>query len=110
MKEKFLNLLRGFFSIVIIDHKTNKIFACVDQYSVKPLYYFHSEDLLIFASNLSPILNNKFTGKNYDQKELTKSGTKVLFPFVKEIVEDITRRGGSMPVSLNEVDFNLIKN
>lgn len=48
--------------------------------------------------------------KNYDQKELTESGTKVLFPFVKEIVEDITRRGGSFPVSLNEVDFNLIKN
>lgn len=71
-KEKFLNLLRGFFSIVIIDHKTNKIFACVDQYSVKPLYYFHSKDLLIFASNLSPILNNKFTSKNYDQKELVK--------------------------------------
>ena len=48
--------------------------------------------------------------KNYDQKELTESGTKVLFPFVKEIVGDITRRGGSFPVSLNEVDFNLIKN
>ena len=48
--------------------------------------------------------------KNYNQKELTKSGTKVLFPFVKEIVEDITRRGGSVSVSLNEVDFNLIKN
>ena len=48
--------------------------------------------------------------KNYNQKELTKSGAKVLFPFVKEIVEDITRRGGSVPVLLNEVDFNLIKN
>ncbi len=48
--------------------------------------------------------------ENYDQKELTKSGTKALFPFVKEIVEDITRKGGSIPVSLNEVDFNLIKN
>ena len=48
--------------------------------------------------------------KNYDQKELTKSGIKVLFPFVKEIVEDITRNGGSIPVSLNEIDFNLIKN
>lgn len=48
--------------------------------------------------------------KNYDQKELTESGTKVLFPFVKEIVEDIIRRGGSFPVSLNEVEFNLIKN
>ena len=48
--------------------------------------------------------------KNYDQKELTESGTKVLFPFIKEIVEDITRRGGGFPVSLNEVDTNLIKN
>ena len=48
--------------------------------------------------------------KNYDQEELTKSGIKMLFPFVKEIVEDITRKGGIMPVSLNEIDFNLIKN
>ncbi len=48
--------------------------------------------------------------KNYDQEEFTKSGIKMLFPFIKEIVEDITRKGGSIPISLNEVDFNLIKN
>ena len=48
--------------------------------------------------------------KNYDQEELTKKGIKILFPFVKGIVEDITRNGGSMPILLNEVDFNLIKN
>ena len=48
--------------------------------------------------------------KNYDQEELTKNGIKILFPFVKEIVEDITRKGGSMPISLNEVDYRLIKN
>ena len=48
--------------------------------------------------------------KNYDQDELTKIGTKILFPFVKEIIEDITRKGGNMPVSLNEGDFSLIKN
>ncbi len=48
--------------------------------------------------------------RNFDQEELIKGGIKILFPFVKEIVEDITRKGGSMPVSLNEVDYNLIKN
>ena len=48
--------------------------------------------------------------KNFDQEELIKNGIKILFPFVKEIVEDITRKGGSMPVSLNETNYNLIKN
>ena len=62
-KEKFLEYIKGFFSIVIIDHKIDKIFACVDQFSVKPLYYYHSKDLLIFCSNLSPILNNKIIKK-----------------------------------------------
>ena len=47
---------------------------------------------------------------NHDQKLLSKSGVNLLFPYIKEIIEDITRRGGSVPVILNEVDFNLIKN
>ncbi len=52
----------------------------------------------------------KILKNDYDQEELTKIGIKLLFPYVKEIVEDITRKGGSIPISLNEVDFNLIKN
>ena len=47
--------------------------------------------------------------KNYNQKLLTEKGIKLLFPFVKEIIEDITRKGGSIPILLNEVDFNLKK-
>lgn len=69
-KEKFLNYLKGFFSIVIIDHKIDKIFACVDHFSIKPLYYYHSKDLIIFSSNPSPILNNQFIKKDYDHLEL----------------------------------------
>ena len=45
--------------------------------------------------------------ENYDQKSLAEKGTKLLFPFVKEIIEDITRKGGSIPILLNEIDFNL---
>ncbi len=45
--------------------------------------------------------------ENYDQKSLAEKGTKLLFPFVKEIIEYITRKGGSIPILLNEIDFNL---
>ena len=48
--------------------------------------------------------------KKYDQEQLIKLGINLLFPFVKELVEDITLKGGIVPVSLSEVDFNLIKN
>jgi preprotein translocase subunit SecB len=46
---------------------------------------------------------------NHNQKSLTEKGIELLFPFVKEIIEDITRKGGSLPIVLNEVNFNLIK-
>jgi len=49
------------------------------------------------------ILNNN----NYDQKLYTEIGINLLFPFVKEIVEHTTQRGGSVPILLNEIDFDL---
>ena len=47
--------------------------------------------------------------KNHDQKLLTKKGLKLLFPFVKDVIEDITQKGGSIPILLNEIDFNLVE-
>lgn len=53
----------------------------------------------------------KILGKNnHDQKLLTKTGLELLFPFVKEIVEYNTLNGGSVPILLKEVDFELTKN
>ena len=50
-----------------------------------------------------------FDTNNHNQKLMTEKGVKLLFPFVKEIIEDITRKGGSVPILLNEVDFSLEK-
>ena len=47
---------------------------------------------------------------NYDKDALTKSGIKLLFPFIKEIVEGITLKGGSVPITLNEIDFDIVRN
>ena len=48
--------------------------------------------------------------ENYSQDELTKRGFILLYPILKAIVEDITKKGTRFSVSLNDLDFNLIKN
>ena len=54
---------------------------------------------------LFELINNK----SYNQEELTKKGVKLIFPFVKSIVEDISNKGGSLSISLTDIDFELIK-
>ena len=44
---------------------------------------------------------------NHDQKLLTEKGIELLFPFCKEVIEDITRKGGSIPILLNKIDLSL---
>ena len=46
---------------------------------------------------------------SHNQKLLTEKGIKLLFPFVKEIIENITLKGGSVTILLNDVDFSLKK-
>ena len=45
----------------------------------------------------------------HNQKLLTEKGIKLLFPYAKEIIENITQKGGSVPVLLREIDFELKK-
>lgn len=51
------------------------------------------------------IINNQ----TYNQADLTKKGGELILPYVRSIVKDVTDRGGSIPVSIQEVNFDLIK-
>ncbi len=51
------------------------------------------------------ILNN-----SSNKAHLTKEGVKLILPHVKSIIENITDKGGSIKISLEDVDFHLIKN
>ena len=48
--------------------------------------------------------------ENYSQDQLTKRGCILLYPILKPIVEDITKKGTLFSISLDNLDFNLIKN
>tara|TARA_A100001015_G_scaffold151751_1_gene168234 strand:- start:55 stop:480 length:426 start_codon:yes stop_codon:yes gene_type:complete len=51
------------------------------------------------------ILNNSSNKAN-----LTKAGARLILPYVKSIIENITDKGGSIKISLEDVDLDLIKN
>ena len=45
-----------------------------------------------------------------DQKLLTEEGLKLIYPYVKDVIEDLTKKGGSVPVTLSNEDFILKEN
>ena len=47
--------------------------------------------------------------QNYNQADLTKIGGRLILPFVRSIVKDITNSGGSLSIDIPEVDFDLIE-
>ena len=48
--------------------------------------------------------------EDYTQNALTKSGITLLYPKLKPLVEYISQNGAPLSITLNDLDFNLIKN
>ena len=51
------------------------------------------------------ILNNI----DFEEDILINEAVRLIFPFARSIVANITQNGGSLPILLDNVDFNLIK-
>lgn len=58
--------LEGMFAIAIFDQEENRVFLFRDRIGKKPLYYFQSESLFLFASEIKALLQHPYT-KNYRQ-------------------------------------------
>ena len=54
--EKFVSILNGMFSFIILDREKNKLIIARDRFGIKCLYYYLSKDYFIAASEISPIL------------------------------------------------------
>lgn len=58
----------GMFAIAIYDHATDKLILARDRMGKKPLYYYHSSDAFVFASELKPIMKYPSFVKDIDQE------------------------------------------
>ncbi len=66
-----LKLLRGMFAFAIRNNETGDIFIARDHLGIKPLYYYHTEDLFIFASELRALLESELVPRRLSQSGLT---------------------------------------
>lgn len=53
----FLEKLNGMFAFAIYDKKNKKLFIARDRFGIKPLYFYHINNNLIFSSEIKAILN-----------------------------------------------------
>ena len=57
--DKTLDMIEGMFSFIFFDLKKKRILFGRDRFGMKPLFYYHSGDEIIFSSEIKPILKYK---------------------------------------------------
>ena len=60
--EKAITRFNGMFSFAIYNENSGDLFVCRDRLGIKPLYYYHCQNQLVFASEIKSIL--AFSGYN----------------------------------------------
>ena len=76
---KMVNMLEGMFSIIIYDQKKNVCYFFRDRFGIKPLYFFESDEKIVFSSEIKPLLN-------YSVKKINSK--KMLDFFLKQSMDD----------------------
>jgi asparagine synthase (glutamine-hydrolysing) len=54
--EACLNKFNGMFAFAILNRETGEVFIARDRFGIKPFYYYKTEDVFIFASEIKAIL------------------------------------------------------
>ena len=109
--KKCVDFLRGFFAFVIIEIESNNIFAAVDRFSIKPLYYFQDKkiNLTIITSDYSTLIKN-----NLIKKELNFSKIFDFFSLARDfdnstIFNDVIKLEPSTIFTLQKNQINTFK-
>jgi len=90
--EKISSLLEGMFAFVLLDIKKKKLILSRDRIGQKPLYYYHKNGKLIFASEIKAILLDEEVEREIDYQCLSdyltlrySQGGKTIFKEIKKL-------------------------
>jgi len=83
------NRLDGMFSIAIYNIKENKLILARDRAGEKPLYYYHGQEMFLFASELKSILSTGLIEKEIDKVALNQYLSLTYIPAPLTIFKDI---------------------
>lgn len=106
--EKLLQKLRGMFAFAIWDEKNHILLLARDRVGIKPLYYSHTEDNLIFASEIKSLLEDPSIKQDIDINLIDRfltylymPGSDTLFKHIKKLLPGyyLIWQGGNVSVN-----------
>lgn len=65
-----VKLFNGMFAFAIYDRKYHSLFAARDRLGIKPLYYVHTAEFFVLASELKPLLESGLFQKGVNEESL----------------------------------------
>lgn len=86
--KEVVNKLRGMFSFVIWDIKNKEMFGARDPFGIKPFYYYHTDDVFMWGSEIKTFMNNP-----YFKKELNESALRPYLTFQFSSMEETFFKG-----------------
>jgi len=75
-----LEHLNGIFAFALLDKTRKKLLLCRDRLGVKPLYYHHDRDILVFGSEIKAILRHPSVPKHFDWHAALTFRTAMYYP------------------------------
>ncbi|HON55678.1 MAG TPA: asparagine synthase (glutamine-hydrolyzing) [bacterium] len=100
-REKCLKKFNGMFSFAILDLQDKKLFAARDRFGKKPFYYYFTNDLFVFSSELSSLLKHRRIPKNINLSALQQYLFFEYIPSQNSIIENVYKLSGGHYLTLD---------
>jgi asparagine synthase (glutamine-hydrolysing) len=84
-----LEHLNGMFAFAIWDRSSGELFIARDRLGIKPLYYYHKDNILVFASEIRTLLRSGYVPAIIDRDALTDYFTYQTVHAPQTIIKDV---------------------
>ena len=89
--EACLEQINGMFACAVWDEREQVLFLARDRLGIKPLYYWHRDQTLIFASELKALLQHPAVVRELDPQALSQYLTYEYVPAPRSIIKGIRK-------------------
>jgi asparagine synthase (glutamine-hydrolysing) len=84
-----LDHLRGMFAVAIFDRQAQELFVARDRLGVKPLYFYHDENVFLFASEIRSLLATGIPGKKLNEAAILDYFHYQSVPYPHTLIQNI---------------------
>ena len=107
-KEAMVNDLDGMFAFAIWDVNNRTLFMVRDMFGKKPLYYYKTNDGIIFASEFKSVLSNSLVPRNLDMSSLEKYLFYGYVPAPNTLMQNVFKLPPGSYAVLNKTQFKIV--